>query len=212
MEEQTAANPTISAEGRKVLVIEDDPSIMTSITHVLRHNRFQTLTASVWNEALDVLAQEEPDLILLDLIMPNIDGAKLLQYFREEGITTPVIIVSASIDKAAREILNKLGISAFIAKPFRINVLVREIWRALEPPLYEGQTKYKEGDSVILDNQHVWHGQPGQEKRRRRRRRSETPTQRALRRWRQKYPFVSPFWLIMIGGACFFFAWLLSLD
>ena len=214
MEESYIPNPGIIAEEKTILVIEDDPSIMTSITHVLRHNRFKTVTANVWTEALDALAESEPDLILLDLVMPNIDGVKLLQFLRESGATTPVIIVSASIDKAAREVINKLGISAFIAKPFRINVLVREIWRALEPPFYEGQKKYREGDPVFLDNQHVWQGQPADssDKRRRRRRKSETPTQRWLRRWRQKYPFINPFVLILIGGLCWFFAWFIGAD
>lgn len=213
MEESDTPNLNISAEGKTILVIEDDPSIMTSITHVLRHNRFKTLTANVWTEALDALEEGQPDLILLDLVMPNIDGVKLLQYLREAGISTPVIIVSASIDKAAREVINKLGIAAFIAKPFRINVLVREIWRALEPPFYEGQKKYQEGDPVFLDNQQVWQGQPADAsggRRRRRRRRNETSTQRWLRRWRQKYPFVNPFVLAVIGGLCGFLAWFLT--
>jgi CheY-like chemotaxis protein len=214
MADTEAPNPNITADGKTILVIEDDPSIMTSITHVLRHNRFKTVTANVWTEALDALAESEPDLILLDLVMPNIDGVKLLQFLRESGAVTPVIIVSASIDKAAREVINKLGISAFIAKPFRINVLVREIWRALEPPFYEGQKKYQEGDPVFLDNQHVWQGQPTQAsgKQRRKRRRNESPTQRWMRRWRQKYPFINPFVLVLIGGLCWFFAWFISTD
>jgi len=214
MEESGTPNSNIIAEEKTILVIEDDPSIMTSITHVLRHNRFKTLTANVWTEALDALEEGNPDLILLDLVMPNIDGVKLLQFLRESGSATPVIIVSASIDKAAREVINKLGISAFIAKPFRINVLVREIWRALEPPFYEGQKKYEEGDPVFLDNQHVWQGQPAQSsgRRRRRRRRNESSTQRWLRRWRIKYPFVNPFVLAFIGGLCGFLAWFLGGD
>ncbi|MFT5369136.1 MAG: CheY-like chemotaxis protein [Candidatus Latescibacterota bacterium] len=214
MADSDAPISNITADGKTILVIEDDPSIMTSITHVLRHNRFKAVTANVWTEALDALAESEPDLILLDLVMPNIDGVKLLQFLRESGSATPVIIVSASIDKAAREVINKLGISAFIAKPFRINVLVREIWRALEPPFYEGQKKYEEGDPVFLDNQHVWQGQPVEASgtRRRRRRRNETPTQRWLRRWRQKYPFINPFVLVIIGGLCWFFAWFISND
>ncbi len=197
------------APNKKILVIEDDPSIMTSISFLLRQNRFRVLTANNWTQALDMLHEDNPDLILLDLVMPEIDGVKLLQFIREQGNIVPVIIVSASIDKAVREILNELTISAFVAKPFRINVLMREIWRALQPPLFLGEVKYEAGNPVILDEYGKEIVDPTR-RRRRRRTKTENPLGRTLRRWQRKYPFAHPFVIFLIGSLCLFLAWLLS--
>ena len=199
---------------RKILVIEDDPSILTSVTHLLRQNKIQVLAATMWTEAIDVLERDKPDLILLDLVMPNVDGVNLLKFMRDNGMMTPVMVVSASIDKAVRDEISSLGISAFIAKPFRVNVLIREIWRILDPPFYQGTEEYQAGDAVMLASMPESSSDSSDpsrpRRRRRRRRRSKSKVEEFLEKWERRFPNVSLSFLILVGLFCLILASILA--
>lgn len=201
-------------EQRKILVIEDDPSVLISITHLLRKNKMQVLTDTMWTEAIDVLERDEPDLILLDLVMPNVDGVNLLKSMRDNGVMTPVVVVSASIDKAVRGEMSGLGIAAFIAKPFRVNVLLREIWRILDPPFYQGIEEYQEGDAVMLASMPESSSGSSDSSRprrwRRRRGRSKSKVEEFLGKWERRFPNVSLSFLILMGLFCLILASILA--
>jgi CheY-like chemotaxis protein len=108
-----------------VLIVEDDPDILSSLAEVLREEQFEVDTAANGYQALSRLEAQMPDLILLDLMMPLMDGWKFLEVARQRfpAMRAPVVLLSAVhglSDEAQR-----LGVSAFLAKPFDLEDVAR---------------------------------------------------------------------------------------
>lgn len=82
------------AVNHRILIVEDDPSIREVVTEMLRENGFNVVTASNGQDGLTIALDQHPSLILLDLIMPELDGLSVLEQLRtdEWGKTVPVII------------------------------------------------------------------------------------------------------------------------
>ena len=119
---------------RKILVVDDEPDVVRIISKSLMLNGFEVITA---NDGLECLAKAEnelPDLILLDNIMPNMDGqttlAKLKDSKKTEGI--PVIMVTALADERNITTSQKGGAVEYVVKPFDYNVLLEKITQALK--------------------------------------------------------------------------------
>ena len=108
-------------------MIDDDADILRLMDHVLTHAHYLPTTATRWTEALDAVEHQDPDLLILDLVMPHVDGVALLSYLRENGSRLPVIIVSAYLNTKVAEDL------ARVCKPFQVTNLVKEIERVIGP-------------------------------------------------------------------------------
>jgi DNA-binding response OmpR family regulator len=100
--------------GASVLIVDDDPALLRLVTLVLRTDGFEAHTAVDGQEALAEIARCEPDVIVLDLEMPVMDGPTFLHHIREDGNRTPVLILSALEPEAARS----LDAQDFLSKPF----------------------------------------------------------------------------------------------
>lgn len=110
--------PTTSARDKTVLIIDDDPIITQTIRHLLKHMNVGSASASQWAEAIDALEHASPDLVLLDIRMPNVDGPTLLEFVRESGSDVPVVVVSALLNEVDLDRLRELGVVHFVPKPF----------------------------------------------------------------------------------------------
>ena len=119
------------SNSKKVLIIDDEQDIVDLISEVLSRERYEPIVATRWTEAIEAITSAQPDLILLDLKMPTIDGSAILEFVRKEGIPLPVIVVSGFLTADAVENLSSLGVSAFIRKPFKVAQLKAEIERAI---------------------------------------------------------------------------------
>lgn len=120
-------------EAKKILIVEDDKGISDFVISELKHEGYETVLAETGRQALEMYESENPDLILLDIMLPELNGLEVLRRIREKS-TIPVIIETArgeTIDK-----INGLnsGADDYIAKPFeieellaRINALLRRI-------------------------------------------------------------------------------------
>lgn len=124
----------ISTSNRKILVVDDEVSIVELISEILHRRNYHPIGAVKWTEALDAINNESPDLILLDLKMPTIHGSSMLEFIREEGVDTPVIVVSGFITEEVSQELSGIGVSGFIGKPFQASQLIAEIERVLGKP------------------------------------------------------------------------------
>lgn len=116
---------------KKVLIIDDEPDIVEMIQGLLTLNGYVPLATTQWTEAVDAAEHENPDLMLLDLNMPTIDGMSLLRFLREQNYTFPVVVVSGYIDDEIRTELSPLGVVDFVDKPFEIKNLSNIISRIL---------------------------------------------------------------------------------
>lgn len=122
--------PMRHTEGRRmVLVVDDHPRALRFIELGLRFHGFEVSTASSGEEALESARSNEPDIMLLDIIMPGIDGCEVLRQLR--GFSqVPVIAFSASLGERGRAMQS--GADTFISKPFDMDDLVKRITTILQ--------------------------------------------------------------------------------
>ena len=108
---------------RKILVVDDTRNVLIMIEDFLVSQGYEVLTACDGREALDVFHEKDPDLILLDIMMPNMDGYQFISQLRRES-ETPVIMITAKQQEA--EIIKgfDLGADDYITKPFRLRELL----------------------------------------------------------------------------------------
>jgi len=124
-----------TTQPRKYLCIEDDPEMIDLITLILNAPGVSVKGAHSGRQGLDAIRLEKPDVVLLDLMMPDIDGWEVYQQLKSEPETQsiPVIVITAkaqNIDKVLG--LHIAGVDDYICKPFHPQELIDSIQRVLE--------------------------------------------------------------------------------
>ncbi len=114
----------------RILIIDDEPDILEKLKQVLEKERYTIDTAADGEEALDRIWSDPYDLILLDIMLPHIDGLNILQEIRKAEITTPVLMLTAKSGIDDRVNGLNLGADDYLTKPFSIAELLARI-RAL---------------------------------------------------------------------------------
>ena len=123
----------VDAKEVKILIIDDDPKVRKSISAFLEDSGYVIFEAENAIHGLNLFQQELPDLILLDLRMPEMDGLQFLEIIQDKSPDTPVIIVSGAGVMADAIRALKLGAMDFITKPIMdLAILENSIKRALE--------------------------------------------------------------------------------
>jgi len=117
--------------GRTVLIVEDDPSIALGLRMNLESEGYLVLSAGDGEMALDVVRSDAPDLILLDVMLPNMNGFEVLRTVRREGFAMPIIILSARTGDRDKVTGLELGAEDYVAKPFSLVELLARIRAAL---------------------------------------------------------------------------------
>lgn len=125
---------------KRVLLIDDDPRVRTSLKMVLEP-LYDILQASDAQEGLDVFRKDEPDLILLDVILPGTDGLAVLQMLRMENKMTPVIMLTGTKSVKTAVDAMKLGAADYLSKPFDVDELRIVIDRVLSSSELEREVK-----------------------------------------------------------------------
>jgi two-component system, response regulator, stage 0 sporulation protein F len=114
-----------------ILVVEDSWLTRRVICKILRTEGYETWEASSGPEALEMLGTQTPDCMLLDLLMPDMEGREVLQAMREKGLKIPVIVITADIQSTTREECIELGAIAVIHKMPNSDELIGWIKKAL---------------------------------------------------------------------------------
>jgi DNA-binding response OmpR family regulator len=114
-----------------VLVVDDEPQVVWMLQFSLEAEGFQTFAARDGRTALDEVRQHRPQLMLLDIMMPVMDGWSVLQEIRDfpEGERPRVVVVSARASLRDRAKAAELGADAFVAKPFNVDDLLGVLHR-----------------------------------------------------------------------------------
>ena len=114
---------------RTIMVVDDNPDIITIVTTILEGKGYQVLSASSGQELLNLLTDRKPDLIILDIMMPEMDGLEVLGRLKAvtETASIPVILLTAKVQY--EDVLGgyKLGADYYITKPFTSTQLVNGI-------------------------------------------------------------------------------------
>ncbi|MCJ8007667.1 response regulator [Lederbergia wuyishanensis] len=102
----------------KVLVVDDEPSIVTLLRFNLEKAGFSVITAEDGKTGLDMAMAEKPDLIILDLMLPGMDGMDVCKTLRQEKVKTPIFMLTAKDDEFDKVLGLELGADDYLTKPF----------------------------------------------------------------------------------------------
>jgi DNA-binding response OmpR family regulator len=118
----------------KILVVDDEPNIVQTLQDRLEMNEYDVCVASNGKEGLDLALKEKPDVILLDVIMPIMDGHEMLEALRQrpEGQAVSVIMLTARSQMQDIARANACGIEDYIVKPFDLSELLEKIETVVE--------------------------------------------------------------------------------
>lgn len=137
---------------RTILVVDDKLSAQRLLADYLTENGYRTVVASNGREALFVARHEKPDLVLLDIMMPEMDGFEFMRRFRKER-KTPVIMLTARIDETDKVVGLELGADDYVTKPYSMAELAARV-RAVIRRTYDDAFSLPEVqrvDDVALD-------------------------------------------------------------
>ena len=116
-----------------IIIIEDEKNICSFIEHILEPQGYRVISANTGKEGLQYITSEHPDVILLDLGLPDMDGLKLIEQVRSWSIT-PIIVISARTLEKSKIAALDLGADDYLTKPFsatelmaRIRVMIRHL-------------------------------------------------------------------------------------
>lgn len=133
-----------------ILIVDDEPPIRRLLRKTLEVQNFRTVEAAGGHDALDALRREKPDLIILDLGLPDIDGLEVIKTVRQKS-QTPIVILSSRGDEAGKVAALDLGADDYVTKPFGVNELMARIRAALRHRLQEqgSQPLFQSGDLTV---------------------------------------------------------------
>lgn len=153
---------------RRILVVDDDPKILKALDQALRQEGYDVSRAADGEEALRLARELKPDLVVLDIMLPKMDGFEVCAQLRELG-STPVLILSARGEEMDKVVGFNVGADDYLTKPFRLTELVlrvRAILRRTQPVAPgeladERPLRFREmeinraGRTVTVRNKHV---------------------------------------------------------
>jgi DNA-binding response OmpR family regulator len=121
---------------RSILVVDDEEDVRTLLEMVFRKNGFEVRTATNGKEAVASAYEDPPDAILLDVMMPEMDGWQVLRALKGDESTRsiPVVMISARSERRDKMIGLQEGADGYIGKPFSPSEVVREIRALLDGP------------------------------------------------------------------------------
>ena len=136
----------------RVLIVDDEPAIVRLIRDYLERAGFDVMTASNGEDALHVFARSRPDLVILDLTLPHMDGLDVARAMRRAG-DVPIIMLTARAEEADRVVGLELGADDYVTKPFSAREIVARVRavlrRAQAAAMHDDIVRV--GDSIMLD-------------------------------------------------------------
>ena len=156
--------------GARILIVEDDPSIRLGLRKSLAFDGYEVIEAADGEQGLELAFSQRPDLIVLDVMLPRINGFEVCRTIRRHDKTTPILILSAKEQEADKITGLDQGADDYITKPFSVRELVARIKAALRrtqspdeeaPAIFEfgnvridvaGQQLLVDGESVEVSN------------------------------------------------------------
>ncbi len=118
---------------KKILVIEDDPETIELLTSRLEANRFEMISASDGEEGLEKVNDDKPDLIILDVMLPKMDGYTFIRELKARKATEKIPVIVLTGKKKMEELFKLEGVEDYIVKPYKINDLLERIQKYLGP-------------------------------------------------------------------------------
>jgi two-component system response regulator MprA len=135
----------------RLLVVDDDPSVREALALVLDLNGFEVTTATDGREAIHTLATDSPDAVILDVLMPGLDGLEVCRRLRATGDRTPVLMLTARSEVSERVAGLEAGADDYLAKPFAREELIARLRALLRRTGWEGDEQTLRFEDLELD-------------------------------------------------------------
>jgi two-component system alkaline phosphatase synthesis response regulator PhoP len=132
---------------KKILIIEDEPNIIELVAYNLKNNGYDYISAEDGLMGITLVHRENPDLILLDIMLPGKNGYDICRELREEGNKTPIIMLTAKNDEIDKVLGLEFGADDYITKPFSVRELMARIKAVLR--------RYEENNSIEASSDYV---------------------------------------------------------
>lgn len=146
-------NTSTKNSSEKLLIVEDDPAIQRMINDYFRHLGYEVLTASDGEAGIKTALQERPTVMLLDLMLPKLDGLAVCRQLREKLPTLPILMLTAKDDVIDKIVGLEMGADDYITKPFslreleaRVKTVLRRARASQELPAGDEQAPIIRGD------------------------------------------------------------------
>lgn len=135
----------------KILIVEDDATIARFVELELMHSGYSVSKTSDGDEALALIEQESPDLVILDILLPSVDGIEIARRVRERGDTVPILMLTALSE--AKDLVTGFdaGADDYLRKPFEISELLSRVRALLKRAENKRLQMPIEASGVILD-------------------------------------------------------------
>ena len=111
----------------KILIVEDEPSLQETLAYNLEKQGYSAATAGDGRTALELARQAKPDLVVLDIMLPQLDGVEVCKILRREGFSAPIIMLTARDDEIDRVVGLEIGADDYITKPFSMRELIARV-------------------------------------------------------------------------------------
>jgi DNA-binding response OmpR family regulator len=122
------------AEQKTVLVVDDDLELSDGLRAVLERQGHRVLQARDGQQAKQVIYQQRPDLVILDMMMPRMGGYPVLEHFRDKADAPPIIMITANEGSRHKAYAEYLGVIDYIRKPFAMERLLEAVEKGLNQP------------------------------------------------------------------------------
>lgn len=132
----------------RILVVDDEPAILRGLADNLKRELHEVLTAGDGETAYQLIKQKKPELVILDLMLPRLSGYELCRRVRTEGVTTPILMLTARGEETDRVVGLDLGADDYVTKPFSVRELLARV-RAL---LRRSQSSPPSVDQLTIGN------------------------------------------------------------
>jgi DNA-binding response OmpR family regulator len=110
-----------------ILIVEDDPAMLRGLKDNFEFQGYKVLTAADGEDGLNAALNEKPDLILLDIMLPKINGYEICRLIRDEGLNMPIIMLTAKGEESDVVLGLNLGADDYVTKPFSIKELIARV-------------------------------------------------------------------------------------
>jgi DNA-binding response OmpR family regulator len=114
-------------KGARVLIVEDEPALVRGLTDTFRSHGFDVLSARDGEAGLDAALSQRPDVILLDIMLPRMNGYEICRAIRDQGLDVPILMLTAKGQEEDIILGLNLGADDYITKPFKIRELVARV-------------------------------------------------------------------------------------
>ncbi|NLY94814.1 MAG: response regulator transcription factor [Myxococcales bacterium] len=145
---------SVRSEPQSILLVEDDPALALGLGDALEFEGFRVLNASTGSEALQLARENRPDCIVLDLMLPDMNGYQVCEQLREDAITTPIMMLTARSQESDKIRGLDAGADDYVTKPFSVGEVlarVRALLRRADPRRGEAGLKRIEVGRAVVD-------------------------------------------------------------